>query len=58
MTQRNISPPAQSEEALRVADYAAVTQAGYPAYLGGPFAFRSEQLDNDARLDGMRVTDR
>jgi 3-hydroxyacyl-CoA dehydrogenase/enoyl-CoA hydratase/3-hydroxybutyryl-CoA epimerase len=33
----------QSEEALRVADYAAVTQAGYPAYLGGPFAFRSER---------------
>jgi 3-hydroxyacyl-CoA dehydrogenase/enoyl-CoA hydratase/3-hydroxybutyryl-CoA epimerase len=32
----------QSEEALRVADYAAVTQSGYPAYLGGPFAFRSE----------------
>jgi 3-hydroxyacyl-CoA dehydrogenase/enoyl-CoA hydratase/3-hydroxybutyryl-CoA epimerase len=31
----------QSEEALRVADYAAVTQGGYPAYLGGPFAFRS-----------------
>ncbi len=33
----------QSEEALRVADYAAVTQAGYPAYLGGPFSFRSER---------------
>jgi 3-hydroxyacyl-CoA dehydrogenase / enoyl-CoA hydratase / 3-hydroxybutyryl-CoA epimerase len=32
----------QSEEALRVADYAAVTQSGFPAYLGGPFAFRSE----------------
>ena len=31
----------ESDEALRVADYAAVTQAGYPAYLGGPFAFRS-----------------
>jgi 3-hydroxyacyl-CoA dehydrogenase/enoyl-CoA hydratase/3-hydroxybutyryl-CoA epimerase len=31
----------QSEEALRVADYAAVTQSGFPAYLGGPFAFRS-----------------
>ena len=31
----------ESEEALRVADYAAVTRAGYPAYLGGPFAFRS-----------------
>ncbi len=33
----------QSEEALRVADYAAVTQAGYPAYLGGPFSFHSER---------------
>jgi 3-hydroxyacyl-CoA dehydrogenase/enoyl-CoA hydratase/3-hydroxybutyryl-CoA epimerase len=31
----------ESEEALRVADYAAVAQAGYPAYLGGPFTFRS-----------------
>jgi 3-hydroxyacyl-CoA dehydrogenase / enoyl-CoA hydratase / 3-hydroxybutyryl-CoA epimerase len=31
----------ESDEALRVADYAAVTQAGYPAYLGGPFAFHS-----------------
>ena len=29
----------RSEEDLRVADYAAVRQAGYPAYLGGPFAF-------------------
>jgi 3-hydroxyacyl-CoA dehydrogenase / enoyl-CoA hydratase / 3-hydroxybutyryl-CoA epimerase len=29
------------DEDLRVADYAAVRQAGYPAYLGGPFAFRS-----------------
>jgi 3-hydroxyacyl-CoA dehydrogenase/enoyl-CoA hydratase/3-hydroxybutyryl-CoA epimerase len=27
------------DEELRVADYAAVRQAGYPAYLGGPFAF-------------------
>ena len=33
----------ESDEALRVADYAAVTQAGYPAYLGGPFSFRSER---------------
>ena len=33
----------QADEALRVADYAAVTQAGYPAYLGGPFSFRSER---------------
>jgi 3-hydroxyacyl-CoA dehydrogenase / enoyl-CoA hydratase / 3-hydroxybutyryl-CoA epimerase len=29
-----------SAEDRRVADYAAVTKAGYPAYLGGPFAFR------------------
>jgi 3-hydroxyacyl-CoA dehydrogenase/enoyl-CoA hydratase/3-hydroxybutyryl-CoA epimerase len=28
-------------EVLRVADYAAVRQAGYPAYLGGPHAFNS-----------------
>ena len=28
-----------SKEDLRVADYAAVRQAGYPAYLGGPHAF-------------------
>jgi 3-hydroxyacyl-CoA dehydrogenase/enoyl-CoA hydratase/3-hydroxybutyryl-CoA epimerase len=31
----------RSEEDLRVADYAAVKLAGYPAYLGGPFAFHS-----------------
>jgi 3-hydroxyacyl-CoA dehydrogenase/enoyl-CoA hydratase/3-hydroxybutyryl-CoA epimerase len=29
----------RSDEELRVADYAAVRLAGYPAYLGGPFAF-------------------
>jgi 3-hydroxyacyl-CoA dehydrogenase/enoyl-CoA hydratase/3-hydroxybutyryl-CoA epimerase len=29
----------RSDEELRIADYAAVRQAGYPAYLGGPFAF-------------------
>jgi 3-hydroxyacyl-CoA dehydrogenase/enoyl-CoA hydratase/3-hydroxybutyryl-CoA epimerase len=29
----------RSEEDLRVADYAAVRQAGYPAYLGGPHVF-------------------
>jgi 3-hydroxyacyl-CoA dehydrogenase/enoyl-CoA hydratase/3-hydroxybutyryl-CoA epimerase len=28
-----------SAEELRIADYAAVRQAGYPAYLGGPHAF-------------------
>ena len=43
MTQRKHLAAGQSEEALRVADYAAVTQAGYPAYLGGPFSFRSER---------------
>jgi 3-hydroxyacyl-CoA dehydrogenase / enoyl-CoA hydratase / 3-hydroxybutyryl-CoA epimerase len=32
----------QSDEALRAANYAAVTQAGYPAYLGGPFSFGSQ----------------
>ena len=31
----------RSDQDLRVADYAAVVKAGYPAYLGGPFAFRS-----------------
>jgi 3-hydroxyacyl-CoA dehydrogenase/enoyl-CoA hydratase/3-hydroxybutyryl-CoA epimerase len=29
----------RSDADLRIADYAAVRQAGYPAYLGGPFAF-------------------
>jgi 3-hydroxyacyl-CoA dehydrogenase/enoyl-CoA hydratase/3-hydroxybutyryl-CoA epimerase len=28
-----------SAEELRVADYAAIRQTGYPSYLGGPFAF-------------------
>ena len=28
-----------SAEELRVADYAAIRQTGYPGYLGGPFAF-------------------
>ena len=32
----------RSDEELRVADYAAVTQGGYPAYLGGPFAYRAK----------------
>jgi 3-hydroxyacyl-CoA dehydrogenase/enoyl-CoA hydratase/3-hydroxybutyryl-CoA epimerase len=36
-----IAPLAEgrSDEDLRIADYAAVRQAGYPAYLGGPYAF-------------------
>ncbi len=32
----------RSDEDLRVADYAAVTKAGYPAYLGGPFSYHSQ----------------
>ena len=39
---RSVACGRRSDEDLRVADYAAVVQAGYPAYLGGPFAFRSE----------------
>jgi 3-hydroxyacyl-CoA dehydrogenase/enoyl-CoA hydratase/3-hydroxybutyryl-CoA epimerase len=31
-------------EELRVADYAAVRQTGYPGYLGGPFAFGAGRL--------------
>jgi 3-hydroxyacyl-CoA dehydrogenase/enoyl-CoA hydratase/3-hydroxybutyryl-CoA epimerase len=27
----------------RIADYASITQAGYPGYLGGPFAFRRRE---------------
>jgi 3-hydroxyacyl-CoA dehydrogenase/enoyl-CoA hydratase/3-hydroxybutyryl-CoA epimerase len=34
----------RSEQELRIADYAAVRQAGYPAYLGGPFAFAAATL--------------
>jgi 3-hydroxyacyl-CoA dehydrogenase/enoyl-CoA hydratase/3-hydroxybutyryl-CoA epimerase len=34
----------RSEEELRVADYAAVRQAGYPAYLGGPYAFAAAKI--------------
>src|SRR3546814_20219936 len=30
----------QRDEELRMAAYAVVTQLGYPAYLGGPFASR------------------
>jgi 3-hydroxyacyl-CoA dehydrogenase/enoyl-CoA hydratase/3-hydroxybutyryl-CoA epimerase len=35
----------RSDEDLRIADYAAVRQAGYPAYLGGPFAFAAAGLE-------------
>jgi 3-hydroxyacyl-CoA dehydrogenase/enoyl-CoA hydratase/3-hydroxybutyryl-CoA epimerase len=40
-----VSPLAigRTNEELRVADYAAVRHAGYPAYLGGPFGFKSEK---------------
>jgi 3-hydroxyacyl-CoA dehydrogenase/enoyl-CoA hydratase/3-hydroxybutyryl-CoA epimerase len=31
----------RSQEELRVADFAAVARAGFPAYLGGPFVFAS-----------------
>ncbi len=31
----------RTDEELRVADYGAVRRAGFPAYLGGPFAFMS-----------------
>ena len=36
-----VSPLAEgrSAEELRVVDYAAIRQTGYPGYLGGPFAF-------------------
>ena len=34
----------RSEEELRIADYAAVRNAGYPAYLGGPYAFAAAKL--------------
>jgi 3-hydroxyacyl-CoA dehydrogenase/enoyl-CoA hydratase/3-hydroxybutyryl-CoA epimerase len=34
----------RSHEELRIADYAAVRQAGYPAYLGGPHAFAARRI--------------
>jgi 3-hydroxyacyl-CoA dehydrogenase/enoyl-CoA hydratase/3-hydroxybutyryl-CoA epimerase len=33
----------RSKEELRIADYAVVRELGYPAYLGGPFAFAAAQ---------------
>jgi len=33
-----------SDEELRIADYAAVRRAGYPAYLGGPFVFAADKF--------------
>jgi 3-hydroxyacyl-CoA dehydrogenase/enoyl-CoA hydratase/3-hydroxybutyryl-CoA epimerase len=38
----------RSDEDLRVADYAAVRQAGYPGYLGGPFAFAAAQASRSS----------
>ena len=38
----------RGEEELRIADYAAVRQAGYPAYLGGPYAFAAANSVRDA----------
>ena len=43
----------QDDEALRIADYAAVTQAGYPAYLG----VRSRSTPN-AGFDARGLTKR
>jgi 3-hydroxyacyl-CoA dehydrogenase/enoyl-CoA hydratase/3-hydroxybutyryl-CoA epimerase len=37
-----------SSEEQRLADYAAIRNAGYPAYLGGPFAFRRRDLTGAA----------
>jgi 3-hydroxyacyl-CoA dehydrogenase/enoyl-CoA hydratase/3-hydroxybutyryl-CoA epimerase len=35
----------QTDEALRVADYAVVKETGYPPYLGGPFSFAVRGFD-------------
>jgi 3-hydroxyacyl-CoA dehydrogenase/enoyl-CoA hydratase/3-hydroxybutyryl-CoA epimerase len=32
-----------SEAEMRCVDYAVVSQAGFPAYLGGPFAFAASR---------------
>lgn len=37
-----------SADEQRLADYAAIRDAGYPAYLGGPFAFRRRDLTGSA----------
>lgn len=36
-----------TQEELRVADYAATREAGYPPYLGGPFAFGASEIGAD-----------
>jgi len=36
--------PGLSPDDRRLADYAVVRDAGYPAYLGGPFAFRNRSI--------------
>jgi len=38
----------RSPEEMRIADYAVVRELGYPAYLGGPFAFGATLEDGDA----------
>ncbi len=38
----------RSHEELRIADYAVVRELGYPAYLGGPFAFAAARENQDA----------
>src|SRR5882672_4946901 len=38
----------RSPEEMRIADYAVVRELGYPAYLGGPFAFGATLEDADA----------
>jgi 3-hydroxyacyl-CoA dehydrogenase/enoyl-CoA hydratase/3-hydroxybutyryl-CoA epimerase len=38
----------RSHEELRIADYAAVRELGYPGYLGGPFAFGAARESQDA----------
>jgi 3-hydroxyacyl-CoA dehydrogenase/enoyl-CoA hydratase/3-hydroxybutyryl-CoA epimerase len=37
----------RSPEELRMADYATVREAGYPAYLGGPFAFGARSASRE-----------
>jgi 3-hydroxyacyl-CoA dehydrogenase/enoyl-CoA hydratase/3-hydroxybutyryl-CoA epimerase len=45
-----------SADEQRLADYAAIRNAGYPAYLGGPFAFRRRDLTGGA--DGRTLSSR
>lgn len=34
----------RSDKDLRIADYAAVRQVGYPAYLGGPYTYAASKI--------------